>query len=452
MDALTAASEIFLVEGFRDAVRVLRGEEGKGGSPIEDEWTQDRAIKHLLPPEGKVHSSEALDTSEGIHMDKLMPGGWGIVRDSAKSRLKFSVPYVMRRLRASALVTGKADSGRALIPCKAGAGSKVYLAGVCEFVAAEVLEIAGMAALDRGSPVVAVGDVLLALFKDEHFRAFVSQNEPLHRVLEAHAAAVLQGPPKEAPPTEALCAAEAEAVAAVSRKPFQPTLAPHASQARRGDPGPTEVPSFCALVADGRTMRGLLKGARKRAAGEAGAEGAGEGGGGGGGGGGGEAILSAAAAAAMIVEPSPGLAALERALELMKAYETEAHAHFAHLHPPPEPSSTSRGRSGALKPQPTPGPAPSLQRSLCLPAPLLVFLRLAMESCEVELSRLQGPRGLLRCADAPALALGPLHAPWEADKLPLEEAEAAVLQDVMRLFAPEPGPGPRLAKFLRAEE
>lgn len=248
--------------------------------------------------------------------------------------------------------------------------------------------------------------------------------------LAAHVAADVAAVGGEA--GEARRAAEAAAAAAAlgGGGDFKPTLAPTASPARRGDPGPVEVPSYLALMADARVMRGLL------------------------------AAAAARRAEAPPPGPSPAQRALEAALELMAAYDARLREAFARevqgADARARPAAGGGGSSSererkARRARPVAALPAGLLRGLCLPAPLLTFLRMAMEASEAELATLGAAGGLLRAADAPVTALGPAHAPWApADRL---RAPAGALDDLARLFSPEGEGGAvsALARALQAE-
>jgi hypothetical protein len=306
------------------------------------------------------------------------------------------------------------------------------MAAVLEFIAAELLELSGNAARARGASVIALGDVLAAVASDEELLRLVRGSAAMRGAVDAHAAASLAGPPAAPPTPEALRAAEAAAAAAAlgGGGDFKPTLAPTASPARRGDPGPVEVPSYLALMADARVMRGLL------------------------------AAAAARRAEAPPPGPSPAQRALEAALELMAAYDARLREAFARevqgADARARPAAGGGGSSSererkARRARPVAALPAGLLRGLCLPAPLLTFLRMAMEASEAELATLGAAGGLLRAADAPVTALGPAHAPWApADRL---RAPAGALDDLARLFSPEGEGGAvsALARALQAE-
>ena len=84
------------------------------------------------------------------------------VTKSAKAGLQFPVGRVARYLRVGKYAT------------RIGAGAPVYLAAVLEYMAAEVLELAGNAARDNKKSRIIPRHITLAVRNDEELNKFLS--------------------------------------------------------------------------------------------------------------------------------------------------------------------------------------------------------------------------------------------------------------------------------------
>ena len=84
------------------------------------------------------------------------------VSRSAKAGLQFPVGRIARYLKAGKYAT------------RVGAGAPVYLAAVLEYLAAEVLELAGNAARDNKKSRIIPRHITLAVRNDEELNKFLS--------------------------------------------------------------------------------------------------------------------------------------------------------------------------------------------------------------------------------------------------------------------------------------
>ena len=100
------------------------------------------------------------------HTDKMVKGGRGgskkkATSRSAKAGLQFPVGRVHRHIKLGRYAT------------RIGAGAPVYLAAVLEYMAAEVLELAGNAARDNKKSRIIPRHITLAVRNDEELNKFL---------------------------------------------------------------------------------------------------------------------------------------------------------------------------------------------------------------------------------------------------------------------------------------
>ncbi|KAJ5071595.1 histone h2a [Anaeramoeba ignava] len=118
--------------------------------------TAEEAKEYLSPDKSK--SKKKKGTKQG---DKPKKKGKGVSR-SIKAGLEFPVGRIHRHLREGKFAN------------RVGAGAPVYLAAVLEYLTAEVLELAGNAAIDHGKQRVVPRHIHLAIKSDRELNKFLN--------------------------------------------------------------------------------------------------------------------------------------------------------------------------------------------------------------------------------------------------------------------------------------
>lgn len=262
------------------------------------------------------------DDDSGGDGEACETGATSVLRTTVAG-LQIPTAWVERRIRA---VTG---AGAVETPSRATAqgaiagatqlssGAAVYASAIVEYITAELLELAGDAAVKRGDRLMTVADVVAAIERDEELRVLVTSGRApaVAATVAAHTTHVRSLGDADEPSLDEVAAA----VAAIEPLPaacdFKPTAAPIAGAIDRGDPGAEEEPAWACIPREGGPLLNALKQAiadADAAAGAAAGAGAGAGGGG----------LDIGAAATVAVH-------LRDALDAVGAYSAAVKAHQA---------------------------------------------------------------------------------------------------------------------------